>query len=97
MNGAELIQLNAIQVDMNMIQIMKGNSIDYLQEFFTISSNQTYQLRSNNHVLYLPKPNTNALKRSFRDGPLFFWRGGWKILKKIVCKHKKVQINCLHT
>ena len=23
-----------------------------------------------------------------RDGPLFFWRGGWKILKKIVCKHK---------
>jgi hypothetical protein len=30
-----------------------------------------------------------------RDGPLFFWRGGWKILKKIVCKDKKVQINCL--
>ena len=32
-----------------------------------------------------------------RDGPLFFWRGGWKILKKIVCKDKKVQVNCLHT
>ena len=27
----------------------------------------------------------------------FFGGGGWKILKKIVCKHKKVQINCLHT
>ena len=48
-----------------MIQIMKGNSINYLRELFTISSNQIYQLRSNNHVLYLPKPNTNALKRSF--------------------------------
>jgi hypothetical protein len=27
----------------------------------------------------------------------FFGGGGWKILKKIVCKDKKVQINCLHT
>ena len=27
----------------------------------------------------------------------FFVGGGWKILKKIVCKDKKVQINCLHT
>ena len=89
MNGAELIQLNAIQVDMNMIQIMKGNSIDYLQEFFTISSNQMYQLRSNNHVLYLPKPNTNTLKRSFRDGPLFFWRGDGKFLKKLFANTKK--------
>ena len=53
------------QLETLMIQIMKGNSIDYLREFFTISFNQTYQLRSNNHVLYLPKPNTNALKRSF--------------------------------
>ena len=44
---------------------MKGNSIDYLREFFTISTNQTYELRSNNHVLHLPKPNTNALKCSF--------------------------------
>jgi hypothetical protein len=25
----------------------------------------------------------------------FFGGGGWKILKKIVCKDKKVQINCL--
>ena len=43
----------------------EGNSFNYLRELFTISSNQIYQLRSNNHVLYLPKPNTNALKRSF--------------------------------
>ena len=24
--------------------------------------------------------------KSFRDGPLFFWRGAWKILKKIACR-----------
>ena len=53
------------QMDTLMIQIMKGNSFNYLRELFTISSNQIYQLRSNNHVLYLPNPNTNALKRSF--------------------------------
>ena len=44
---------------------MKGNSIDYLRELFTIRTNKTYGLRSNNRVLNLPKPNTNALKRSF--------------------------------
>ena len=48
-----------------MIQIMKGNSIDYLRELFTIRTNQTYGLRNNNRVLDLPKPNTNALKRNF--------------------------------
>ena len=53
------------QLETLMIQIMKGNSIAYLREFFTFCSNQTYQLRSNNHVLRLPKPNTNALMRSF--------------------------------
>ena len=52
------------QLESLMIKIIKGNSIDYLREFFTISTNQTYELRSNNHVLHLPKPNTNA-KRSF--------------------------------
>ena len=31
-----------------MIQIMKGNSIDYLRELFTIHANETYGLRSNN-------------------------------------------------
>ena len=53
------------QLETLMIQIMKGNSTDYLHKFFTICTNQTYELRSNNHVLHLPKPNTNALKRSF--------------------------------
>jgi len=53
------------QLETLMIQIMKCNSIAYLREFFTFCSNQTYQLRSSNHVLRLPKPNTNALMRSF--------------------------------
>ena len=52
------------QLETCMIQIMKGNSIDYLRELFTIHANQTYELRSNNRVLHLPKPKTNALKRS---------------------------------
>ena len=51
------------QLENLMIQIMKCNSIAYLREFFTFCSNQTYQLRSNNHVLRLLKPN--ALMRSF--------------------------------
>ena len=53
------------QLETLMIQIIKGNSIEYLREFFIFCSNQTYQLRSNNNVLRLPKPNTNALMRSF--------------------------------
>lgn len=48
-----------------MKKIMRDNSVDYLQELFSIFSNSTYQLRNNNRVLSLPKPNTNALKRSF--------------------------------
>ena len=48
-----------------MKQIVDKKSIDYLQELFTISSNSVHSLGSNNCSLLLPKPNTNALKRSF--------------------------------
>ena len=48
-----------------MKQIMDNNSINYLRELFTISLNTVYPLRSNNCSLSLPKPNTNAFKRSF--------------------------------
>ena len=37
---------------------------EYLTQMFHVSVNQTYQLR-NNQKLYLPKPKTNFLKRSF--------------------------------
>ncbi len=33
--------------------------------WFFRKGNQTYQLRNNNQKLYLPKPKTNFLKRSF--------------------------------
>ena len=48
-----------------MKQIVDNKSINYLQELFTISLNSVYSLRSNNCFLSLPKPNTNALTRSF--------------------------------
>ena len=32
---------------------------------FTISNRDCHDLRSNNHMLSLPKPNTNAMKTSF--------------------------------
>ena len=53
------------QMNSLMVKVMQGDSSNYLQELFTISCNKTYNLRSNNRVLSLPKPNTNALKRSF--------------------------------
>ena len=34
---------------------------------------------------------------NLRDGPLFFWRGEWEILKKTVCRAWKDKINCLQT
>ena len=40
------------QLQTLMIQIMKGNSTDYLRKFFTICTNQSYELRSNNNVLH---------------------------------------------
>ena len=50
------------QLETCMIQIMKGNSIDYLRELFTIHANQTYGLRSNNRVLHLPKQKNKRSK-----------------------------------
>ena len=42
-----------------------GMAPEYLAQMFHVSVNQTYQLRNNNQKLYLPKPKTNFLKRSF--------------------------------
>ena len=49
----------------SMKQIVDNKSINYLQELFTISLNSVYSLKSNSCFFSLPKPNTNALKRSF--------------------------------
>ena len=44
---------------------LRGVAPTYLSELPTIRHNNTYRLRSNNRKLYLEKPNTNFLKRSF--------------------------------
>ena len=44
---------------------LRGMASEYLIQMFHVSDNQTYQLRNNNQKLYLPKPKTNFLKRSF--------------------------------
>ena len=38
---------------------------EYLTQMFHVFVNQTYQLQNNHQKLYLPKPKTNFLKRSF--------------------------------
>ena len=40
---------------------------------FSNSENQTYQLRHNYQKLYLPKPETNFLKRSFPYRGAVLW------------------------
>jgi hypothetical protein len=44
---------------------LRGMPPEYLTQMFHVSVNQTYQLRNNHQKLYLPKPKTNFLKRSF--------------------------------
>ena len=51
------------QLETCMIQIMKGNSIDYLRELFTIHANQTYGLRRSNNRTCSPLTQTKN-KRS---------------------------------
>ena len=44
---------------------LKGMSPEYMTQMFSVSENQIYQLRHNHQKLYLRKPKTNFLKRSF--------------------------------
>ena len=44
---------------------LMGQLPSYLTELFTKCENENYHLRSNNTKLFLLKPNTNFLKRSF--------------------------------
>lgn len=56
-----------------MKEIMNGNSTNNLGDLFKISYNTSHNLRSNNKVLCLAKPNTNALKRSFSYKGAVVW------------------------
>ena len=46
-------------------------ALEYMTEMFSIPENQTYQLPHNHQKLYLPKPKTNLLKRSFKRAVLW--------------------------
>ncbi len=47
------------------LKALTANSPNYLTEMFNFCSNETYNLRSNFCQLFLEKPNTNFLKKSF--------------------------------
>ena len=44
-----------------------------INEMFHVISNDNYNLRSNDLVLGLSKPNTNAMKSSFSHAAANFW------------------------
>ena len=44
-----------------------------INEIFELSENEKYNLRSNNLMLMLSKPNTNAMKRSFSYAAAKIW------------------------
>ena len=44
---------------------LRGETPDYLSDMFVASHNDMYQLSSNDRKLYLNKPNTNFLKKTF--------------------------------
>ena len=49
---------------------LRGETPNYLSDFFISSHNDAYQLRSNDRKLYLTKLNTNFLKKSFHTAEL---------------------------
>ena len=46
-------------------EIIDGKSNPQLSQLFSLLSRDSYNLRSNNCALSLPKSNTNLMKRSF--------------------------------
>ena len=44
-----------------------------LSDFFRISNRDCYDFRSNNNILLLPKPNTNAIKRTLGYRGAMLW------------------------
>ena len=55
-------------------KIVAGRSnLDNLSHLFSIAKRDCYQLRSNDNMLLLPKPNTNALKKNFGYRAAVIW------------------------
>ena len=54
--------------------IVAGKSnLDNLSHLFSIAKWDCCQLRSNDNMILLPKPNTNAIKKSFGYGAVVTW------------------------
>ena len=62
----------------------------YLTEMFTMSQNDNYALRSNERKLYLSKPNTNFLKKSFSYRAAVSWN---KLPNEILEEHEHLSLN----
>jgi hypothetical protein len=69
---------------------LRGIVPTYLTELFTTNNNTTYSLRSNNRKLYLDKPKTNFLKRSFSYRGAMSWNS---LPLKIVDKYGDLSID----
>jgi hypothetical protein len=65
---------------------LRGMAPEYLTQMFHVSVNQTYQLRNNHQKLYLPKPKTIFLKRSFSYRGAVSWN---QILMEKLPNNKK--------
>jgi hypothetical protein len=61
-----------------------------LTEMFTMSQNDNYALRSNERKLYLSKPNTNFLKKSFSYRAAVSWN---KLPNEILEEHEHLSLN----
>ena len=51
--------------ELKMFKVLKGMALDYLKTPFHVCNNTSYPIRTNNLKIYLPKPKTNFLKKSF--------------------------------
>ena len=52
---------------------LQGLASNYLRQLLNISNNNSYQLRSNNRNLSLPKPRKKNCKKSFSYGGAVMW------------------------
>ena len=50
-----------------------------IPKIFTLVNNETYKLSSNNKVLMLSKPKTNAIKKSFSNTAAKTWNTNLRI------------------
>ena len=83
---------------------LKGELPEYMSNMFKIKRNDIYQLRGNDHKLYLKKPNTDFMKKSFSYRGAMAWNNlsydvvnryeqlSAKSFKKIICSSWEFKI-----